>query len=125
MEVVPPGTNIDFIGKWKICVVISTAVILISLIAALPQVRGIKLGLDFAGGVEMLVKFQPGVYAEEGRIRSAVTSAGAKDPAVVRFNEGEGQDFLVRFQSESTGEKGELVDAIRDALAQQVGALQV
>src|SRR6516165_7908179 len=116
MEVVPPGTNIDFIGKWRICVAISTAIIVISLVAALPQVRGVKLGLDFAGGVEMLVRFQAGVRADEGTIRQAVSSAGAKDPAVVRFSEGEGQDFLVRFQSESTGEKGELVDAIRDAL---------
>src|SRR5271165_5245747 len=121
MEIVPPGTNIDFIGKWKICVFISSAIILISLIAALPQVRGIKLGLDFSGGVEMLVRFKAGVKVEEGMIRSAVSSVGAKDPAVVRFSEGADQDFLVRFQSETTGEKGELVDAIRDALTQQVG----
>ena len=82
MEVVPPGTNIDFIGKWKICVCISSAIILISLVAALPQVRGIKLGLDFAGGVEMVVRFPEGVKADEGLIRAAVTSVGAKDPGV-------------------------------------------
>ena len=125
MEVVPPGTNIDFIGKWKICVCISSAIILISLVAALPQVRGIKLGLDFAGGVEMLVRFPAGMKADEGMIRSAVSSVGAKDPAVVRFSEGDAQDFLVRFQTESTGEKGELVDAIRDALTQQVGKVDI
>ncbi|HYB12286.1 MAG TPA: hypothetical protein VEG67_02375, partial [Myxococcota bacterium] len=121
MEVVPPSTNIDFIGKWKICVFISSAIILISLVAALPQVRGIRLGLDFSGGVEMLVRFPSGLKVDEGKVRSAVSSAGAKDPAVVRFSEGDAQDFLVRFQSETTGEKGELVDAIRDALSQQVG----
>jgi preprotein translocase subunit SecF len=125
MEVVPPGTNIDFIGKWKICVCISSAIILISLVAAFPQVRGIKLGLDFAGGVEMLVRFPAGMKADEGMIRSAVTSVGAKDPAVVRFSEGDAQDFLVRFQSETTGEKGELVDTIRDALTQQVGKAEI
>ncbi len=122
-ELVPSGTNIDFIGKWKICLALSLGVIVLSL-AAVP-VRGLRLGLDFTGGVEMLVRFEGGVAADDGAIRAAVASAGVANPSVVHFSEGEGRDFLVRFQSESTGEKGELVDTIRDALANQVGPVSI
>ena len=122
-ELVPSGTTIDFIGKWKICLALSLGVIALSLLAV--PLRGLRLGLDFTGGVEMLVRFESGVTADDGAIRTAVGSAGVESPSVVHFSEGEGRDFLVRFQSESAGEKGELVDTIRDALASQVGAVSV
>ena len=114
MEIVPPGTNIDFIGKWRICVGISVAVILISL-AAIP-IRGFRLGIDFAGGVELQTKFAAGVAADEGAIRRVVGETGVPEPSVVRFGEAEQNSYLVRFRSESAGDRGELVDQIRDAL---------
>ena len=54
-ELIPPGTKIDFIGRWKICVAISTVVIAIGLIGLWKP--GVKLGVDFAGGTEMQVRF--------------------------------------------------------------------
>ena len=61
-EIVPPGTNVDFIGRWRLWVLISAAVIGVSL-AAIP-VRGIRLGIDFAGGTEMLLRFADGVATD-------------------------------------------------------------
>jgi preprotein translocase subunit SecF len=93
-QIVTPGTRIDFIGRWRLWVSISLGVILVSL-AAIP-LRGIRLGIDFAGGTEMLVRFAPGVAADEGAVRTVLTSCGIPEPNVIRYGEAEAE-FLVRF----------------------------
>ena len=64
IELVKPGTNIDFIGKRRLCAALSVALIAASLIAI--PIRGVRLGIDFAGGTEIQVKFAEGVEASEG-----------------------------------------------------------
>ncbi len=124
LEIVPPGTNIDFIGKWKIAVSISLALILISL-AAIP-IRGIRLGLDFAGGTEMLVQFGKDVDAQEGPIRNVLEQVGVRDASVVRYGLEKPGAFLIRFRDEGkAGDKREIVDKLQQALAQQVGPVDV
>ena len=54
-ELVPPGTKFDFIGKWKICAAISAVMIAIGLVGLWKP--GARLGVDFAGGSEMQVRF--------------------------------------------------------------------
>ncbi len=93
-ELIPPGTKIDFIGRWRLWVMVSAAVIGVSL-AAIP-VRGVRLGIDFAGGTEMLVRFGDGVAMDEGAIRSVLSSCGIPEPSVIRYGEAE-SEFLVRF----------------------------
>ena len=123
MEIVPQGTKIDFIGKWKICVAISLAVIVLSILAI--PVRGLRLGLDFAGGMEIQVKLAPEVKADEGAIRTVVEGTGVPEASVVRYGEAGDSSFLIRFRSETAGEKGELVDNLRDALVKGVGPLEI
>ncbi len=142
-EIVPPETHIDFIGRGKLCATLSAALILFSL--AMIPVQGIRLGVDFAGGTEMQVRFEPGVDADEGRIRQALAeSAVVEDPAVVRFGAVSSREFLVKFkggeevgsrteaESEGASDMGESVTASIDrvelveaALAEGVGALTV
>ena len=93
-EIVPPGTQVDFVGRWRLWVIISAAVIGVSL-AAIP-VRGVRLGIDFAGGTEMLLRFAEGVAAEEGTIRGVLQSCAIPEPNVIRYGEGQAE-FLVRF----------------------------
>jgi preprotein translocase SecF subunit len=93
-EIVPPGTRIDFIGRWRLWVGISLAVIGLSL-AAVP-VRGIRVGIDFAGGTEMLLRFADGVAADEGAVRGVLGACGIPEPGVIRYGEAQGE-FLVRF----------------------------
>ena len=94
IEIVRPGTRIDFIRHWRLWVGISLGVIALS-IAAVP-IRGVRLGIDFAGGTEMLLRFGEGVAADEGRVRGVLEACGVPEPSVIRYGEAEAE-FLVRF----------------------------
>jgi preprotein translocase SecF subunit len=104
IELVPPGTHIDFIGKRRLCAALSIGMIVVS-IAAIP-LRGIRLGIDFAGGTEFQVRFAPGTSVDEGAIRSIVSRCGVGDPSVVRYGETEASEFLIRFRGDA-GEGGD------------------
>jgi preprotein translocase subunit SecF len=56
-EIIKSGTKIDFLGQWKLWVGLSIALIVAGSISALPMVRGVHFGVDFAGGAEMHVRF--------------------------------------------------------------------
>ena len=60
-ELVPAGTHIDFLGKRRICGVISLSLILASVAAV--AVRGVHWGIDFQGGTEVQIRMAPGVDA--------------------------------------------------------------
>mgnify|MGYP003466286579 FL=1 len=49
------STNIDFLSKRKLFYLASTAIIAIGLIAFFA--KGLVIGIDFAGGTEVLVRF--------------------------------------------------------------------
>ena len=101
-ELIPPDTKIDFIGKRYVCFVVSVLVILAGVIAI--PVRGIRLGIDFAGGTEVQVRFAEGVPVEEGAIRKVVDDCGVVDASVVRFGELGATDYLIRFRAGAASE---------------------
>ena len=102
-ELIPPDTNIDFIGKRYICLVVSVLVILAGVIAI--PMRGIRLGIDFAGGTEVQVRFAEGVPVEEGAIRKVVDDCGVVDASVVRFGDLGATDYLIRFRAGAASEQ--------------------
>lgn len=142
-QIVPSETNIDFVGRGKFFATLSAVLILISL--AMIPVRGIRLGVDFAGGSEMQVRFEPGVEASEGKIREVLAeSAVVEDPSVVRFGSTSSREFLVKFKggedavsgdadvpegaldaAESATASVDRVEMVESALAEGVGALTV
>lgn len=125
-ELIRPGTNYDFIGKWKICMAGSAAVILLG--AAVAAVNGVRWGIDFAGGTEMQVHFAEGVQADEGTVREVVQSVGVGEPSVVRYGEEDGSpEFLIRFEgTEAQGdEQNRVIDQIRAGLGKQLGDVKV
>ena len=101
-EIVPPGTRIDFIGKRRVAAALSFGLILASLIAI--PIRGVRLGIDFAGGNEVQVRFAETVMVDEGQIREVLSSTEVvSDPTVMRFGTGETQEYLIKFLSDEEG----------------------
>ncbi len=110
LELIPPGTNFDFIGRWRLALALSSLALLASLVAALPQVRGVRFGIDFAGGTEVQVLFPESSQADEGAIRAVVGACGLPDASVVRYGESDVPEFLIGFRPLPAGEAPE-VDA--------------
>jgi preprotein translocase subunit SecF len=111
-EIIPPGTHIDFVGKSRLAISISIALLLAGVAAAV--VKGVKFGIDFQGGTEMQVLFAGSVEADEGAVRNVVLACGVKGASVVRYGESVGHEFLIRFpagEAASAGAKGCELDA--------------
>jgi preprotein translocase subunit SecF len=119
-QLVPPDTKIDFISKWRLAMAISWGIIVLGAVAALPQLRGIRYGIDFAGGTEILFEFPADVAVDEGKIRE-VTAANGLDATVVRYGEAGAREYLVRFPGSQEGTKGEVVDRLQAALSEKLG----
>jgi len=118
IEIIRPDTHIDFLSKWRVCAVLSVVVILLSLLAI--PLRGFRLGLDFAGGHEIQVRFTEEVPADEGVVRRQLAPLGLPDLTVVRFGDEGQRDFLVRFGGEQ-GAEGEIALGVQSALEEGVG----
>jgi preprotein translocase subunit SecF len=126
IELIPPGTNFDFIGKWKACVIGSILLIVIGF-ASIP-IRGLHWGIDFAGGTEMVLRFVPEANADEGKIRAVVEAAGVSEPSVIRYGEEGSSIFLVRFSGggELAAEgQNQFVDRIKAQLTEKVGQVTI
>ena len=103
LEIVPPGIHIDFIGQRRLAGLISGGLLLAALLAI--PLQGVRLGIDFAGGTEIQVHFDPAVVVDEGSLRELVGAVeGIEDPSVVRYGDPEDHEFLIRFRDD--GEAG-------------------
>jgi len=71
--------HFDFLGKTKYFVPVSLALVLISVILLIPGVRGLKMGIDFTGGMEFTVKFSEPVDTADVRDMLARIDAGDLD----------------------------------------------
>jgi preprotein translocase subunit SecF len=117
MELIKPGINIPFTRYRKIAVVLSTAVNLAVLIALF--VKGPNLGVDFAGGTVVQLKFQQKVAIPD--IRGALETVGLGTAVIQDFGEQGSNEYLVRLDKTS-GEIGAMSEQIKKALSDQFGA---
>jgi preprotein translocase subunit SecF len=97
-ELVKAGSNLDFVGKRRICAVVSIVLLAASLLAI--PIRGMRFGVDFAGGVEMQVRFTGQEAVDEGRVRAVVGDLGIPNASVIRYGVGDTREFLIRFTGE-------------------------
>jgi preprotein translocase subunit SecF len=112
-EIIPAGTNINFLGRRRICLTISLVVLGLGIVAVF--VRGVPLGIDFVGGTEIQLLFEDDIVVDESILRDVAREAGFLDAGVVRFGDTGSKEFLIRFKADpesATAEEGEGADAI-------------
>jgi len=71
-------TNFDFMGKRYIALTISTVFVILGIVAIVQIARGAaNLGIDFAGGTAVQIKFKQYIPLDE--VRSALREGGVRD----------------------------------------------
>lgn len=113
MELIKPGTRINFMKQLRFWVTVSVTLALGSLLLTFVtpgkyvEIAGVKIGLgpnygtDFRGGTELQVKFLKPLDA--GAVRAAVESIpGFSRPDVVSLGDAKDGKFLIRVQEHSS-----------------------
>jgi preprotein translocase subunit SecF len=90
MELIKPGIHIDFVGKMKYAIIFSVVLTIICIASVIIH-GGLNLGIDFAGGSIIQVKFQKDMTAD--KIREALKSTRLESSIIQQFGPNE---FLIR-----------------------------
>lgn len=117
MEIIKPGTQIPFTRYRYIAIVASTVVNLVVLL--LLFTKGPNLGVDFAGGTMVHIRFQEKVTIPQ--VRQALSRSGMADSTIQDFGQEGSSEFLVRLEKTSA-QLGTLGEEIRKSFSDQFGA---
>jgi len=117
MEIIKPGLNIPFTRYRKAALIISTIVNLVVLIMLFA--KGPNLGVDFAGGTMMQLKFQQRVTIPE--VRQAFEKIDLGGSVIQDFGQPGANEYLVRLD-QTPVEIGVLGEQVRKALSDMFGA---
>jgi preprotein translocase subunit SecF len=109
-------TSFDFVGKRHIAYGISAALLFLGALALIQISRGAaNLGIDFAGGTSIQVKFERPV--DLGAVRQALSQGGIRDSEPQQFADGRSVMIrLKRGEATATGTAQQVQDAIRAGL---------
>src|SRR5262249_17369179 len=102
----------DFLGKTRLWVSISLAMLAVSL--GYIAKNGLRYGVEFSGGTQLIVKFQAPPSID--RVRSAVDPV-AKDAQIQSYDVPARQQVLVRVPSQGEGHLSEHAQAVLKSLA--------
>ncbi|HJU61215.1 MAG TPA: protein translocase subunit SecF [Candidatus Binatia bacterium] len=116
MELIKPGSKIPFTSYRKIAVILSTIVNLAVLVMLF--IKGPNLGVDFAGGTVLQLKFQQAVSIAD--IRRALESINLGGSEIQDFGREGDNEYLIRLEKTSV-EIGALGEQIKKALSSQFG----
>jgi preprotein translocase subunit SecF len=95
-------TNVDFMGKRKLAFAFSGFMVLLGLVAVVQIARGAaNLGIDFAGGTAVQLKFDQPIRIDEAR--KALEANGVGDAELQEF--GQDNKLLVRVKASTTIEE--------------------
>ena len=92
-QIIPTDIHLDFVGKRKFFLVMSTVLNLITIVLFIT--RGFNLGTDFLGGTSMRIRFAEPTSA--ANLRTNLAGIDLPDLSVQDFG-GEGKEFLLRFE---------------------------
>jgi preprotein translocase SecF subunit len=103
LRIVPDGTRIRFMNGRYMGLIVSA--VLSSLSVVLFFYPGLRLGIDFSGGVVMEIRTP--APADFGKIRAALAAQGVVEPGVQRF--GDVSDVAVRLPAQPTAAATEVM----------------
>ncbi len=104
-------SNLDFMGRRKLAVGLSLALILLSLVSL--ATRGLDLGIDFTGGTLIEVGYPEAV--DLAGVRGALETGGIEDATVQHF--GTSHEVLVRMPPQPEAEaRAQLSNEVLDTL---------
>jgi preprotein translocase subunit SecF len=109
--------NYDFLGKARVLMTASILIILAGV--AYISSRGVRYGVEFSGGTQLIVKFQSAPQID--RVRSAVDQASS-GAVIQSYDQPERHQVLIRLAD--TGSEGQLsgpAQAVLKALASSYG----
>jgi len=112
----------DFLGKTKIFLPISLLLIVISAIVLIPGVRGLRMGIDFTGGMEFTVLFTEAVDTAE--IRNALGNISASEADLTKsvIQDAEGNKKIITMQLADSDVADDIVAMLqRDFPVQEQG----
>ena len=108
-------TNFDFIGKRYIAYAVSAVLVALGIVALVQISRGqANLGIDFAGGASIQVKFERPV--DLGAVREALGKNGMKDSEPQQF--AGGRSVMIRLKR-GTGEVSGTADQVKGVLQKE------
>jgi preprotein translocase subunit SecF len=117
MDLIKPGLKIPFTRYRKTAIIVSTIVNVAVLIMLFT--KGPNLGVDFAGGAMVHLKFQQNVTIPE--VRQAFEKMDLGGSVIQDFGQPGANEYLVRLDKTSV-EIGVLGDQIKKSLTDQFGA---
>lgn len=117
MTIIPANTKIDFMGKLRYAIVLSTIGTALGLL--LNIYPGLHFGIDFRGGTEIQLKFNE--TTDPGIIRDALAELGLPNDSVQRYGAEADNEFIIRMDSATFQGEGELAK-IQTILTEKFGA---
>ncbi|MBW1981947.1 MAG: protein translocase subunit SecF [Deltaproteobacteria bacterium] len=117
MEFIKPDVNVNFVGRRRIAFAVSLALIVVGTVALIWRGSSL-LGIDFAGGTIVQVRFEEPTTIN--RIRQGLQQAGLSKSAIQSFGAEGGRVFLIRTEATSS-ELSSLSSRVQQSLEQLYG----
>ena len=111
-------THFPFLSYRWIAIGISLTLILIGL-AVIAFGKGLNLGIDFAGGTQVTLKFH--TAPDLKRLRKTIARLSVGEPVIQRFDEAEKHEILIRVENPK-GKEGDFTRPILDLLNREYNA---
>lgn len=112
MQLISRNTNIDFMGRRRLALMGSVALLAAALLAL--GIRGLNFGIDFTGGTLIEVGYPEA--ADLDPVRAALAASGFGDAIVQHF--GTSRDVLVRLAPHAERSQAQLSTTVLNALRQ-------